>query len=41
MGIRKEWVEGGDSIEEKWEGVLGGRVRIGKEKWRIIRVYQV
>lgn len=39
MGIRKEWVEGGESIEGKGEGVLGGRVRIEKEKWRIIGVY--
>lgn len=39
MRIRKEWVEGGESIERKGEVVLGRRVRIGKEKWRIIGVY--
>ncbi|XP_071576349.1 uncharacterized protein [Temnothorax nylanderi] len=39
MGIRKEIKEKGTEIGRGREGLIEGKVRIGKEKWNIIGVY--
>lgn len=39
MGIRKTIMEKGTKIEREKEGMIVGRVRKGKERWRIVRVY--
>lgn len=39
MGIRKELLEKGTKIESVREGIMMGKVRIWKEKWRITGVY--
>jgi len=41
MGIRREIVEGKEERKIKKEGIIEGEVsvRVGKEKWRIIRIY--
>lgn len=39
MGIRKDLLEEGSSIEVKEEGILMGRVKNGGERWRIVGVY--
>lgn len=39
MGIKKELMEKETNIESVKEGIMMGKVRIGKEKWRVIRVY--
>lgn len=39
MGIRRELVEVRYKIETDEEGVLVGRIIIGKEVWRILGIY--
>ncbi|XP_029171329.1 cilia- and flagella-associated protein 251-like [Nylanderia fulva] len=39
MGIKKEIAEKGGMMELSKEGFVVGRVKIGKEKWRVIGVY--
>ncbi|EZA50916.1 hypothetical protein X777_10743, partial [Ooceraea biroi] len=39
MGIRKELIEEGSRIEKDKEGIMVGRVRQGRESWRIVGVY--
>lgn len=39
MGIRKELMEKGKKIEIEREGMVIGRVKRGKERWRIVGVY--
>jgi len=39
MGIRKELLEEGSSIEVKEEGIMVGRVKNGGERWRIVGIY--
>lgn len=39
MGIRKELIEKGTKIKEVMEGMMEGRVRCGKERWRVIGMY--
>lgn len=39
MGIRKTIMEKGTKIEREEEGMIVGRVRQGKERWRIVGVY--
>lgn len=39
MGIRKELIEKGIAIEGKEEGIMVGRTKREKEKWRIVGVY--
>lgn len=39
MGIRKELLKEGSSIEVKEEGIMMGRIKNGGERWRIVRVY--
>ncbi|XP_024890196.1 golgin subfamily A member 6-like protein 22 [Temnothorax curvispinosus] len=39
MGIRKGFKEKGTEIETDREGLIAGKVRIGGERWSIIRVY--
>lgn len=36
MGIRKEIAEEGKEINTEVKGVVEGRVKIGKEKWRVV-----
>lgn len=38
MGIRKELLEEGTKIESEKEGIMTVRIKIRKEKWRIISV---
>lgn len=38
MGIRKKLVEKGIVIEEKEEGIMVRRMKLGEEKWRIIGI---
>lgn len=37
MGIRKELIEKGIKIEKVIEGMMEGRARCGKERWRVDR----
>lgn len=39
IGIRKEIMEKGTKIESVKEGIMTGRMRNEKKKWRIIWVY--
>lgn len=39
MGIRKELMEKGQEIKSGREVLMEGRVRVGRERWRIIGVY--
>lgn len=39
MGIRKDLLEEGTSIEMKEERILMGRVKNGRKRWRIVGVY--
>lgn len=39
MGIRKELIEKGQEIKSGKERLMKGRVRVGRERWRIIGVY--
>lgn len=39
MEIRRELVEIGRGIEKEREGIMMGRVKHGKERWRIVGVY--
>lgn len=39
MGIKKEVIEKGGEEEREVEGLVVGRIRWGRESWRIIRVY--
>lgn len=39
MGIKWELVEKGEEIEVNSEGIIIGKVRANKEKWKIIGVY--
>jgi len=39
MGIRKELIEKGERIETEREGVISGKVRVGKQIWKVIGVY--
>lgn len=39
MGIRKKLIEKGTRIETQEEGIIVGRLRQGKEVWRIIGAY--
>jgi len=39
MGIRKKMVEKGKGVEVIREGIVMGKVKMGKQKWRIIGVY--
>lgn len=39
MGIRKGMMEEGEEIKMEKNGVIEGRIRIGRGKWKIIRMY--
>lgn len=39
MGIRKEIIEKGQEIRSGREGIMDGKVKVGRERWRIIGVY--
>ncbi|XP_067208522.1 golgin subfamily A member 6-like protein 22 [Linepithema humile] len=39
MGIKKEMMEKGKKIEMEREGLIIGRIRKGKQKWRVVGVY--
>lgn len=39
MGIREGMMEEGKEIKMEKNGVIEGRIRIGRGKWRIIRMY--
>lgn len=39
MGIREGMMEEGEEIKMEKNGVIEGRIRIGRGKWKIIRMY--
>lgn len=39
IGIRERMMEEGKEIKMEKDGVINGRIRIGREKWRIIGMY--
>jgi len=39
MGIRRELLEKGREIMTENEGMIVGRVKLGKQRWRIVGVY--
>ena len=39
-GIRRELVERGDEEEKEVEGIMIGRIRCGKNSWRIVGIYR-
>lgn len=39
MGIREGMMEEGEKIKMEKNGVIEGRIRIGRGKWKIIRMY--
>jgi len=39
MGIKKEMMEKGEKIETEREGLIIGKIRKGKQKWRVVGVY--
>lgn len=39
MGIRERMMEEGEEIKMEKNGVIEGRIRIGRGKWKIIRMY--
>lgn len=39
MEVREEAMEKGENIEVGEEGIITGRIKIGKDKWRIVGVY--
>lgn len=39
MGIKERMMEEGKEIKMEKDGVIEGRIRIGREKWRIIGIY--
>jgi len=39
MGIRKELFEKGGEITTENEGLIVGNLKLGKQRWRIVRVY--
>ncbi|KAG5345379.1 ODP2 dehydrogenase, partial [Acromyrmex charruanus] len=39
-GIRRELVERDDEEEKEVEGIMIGRIRCGKNSWRVVRIYR-
>lgn len=41
MGIRREIMERGTEIKQEKKGIIVGRIKLGRERWRIKGVYVV